>query len=244
MVKEIKLTQGKLALVDDEDYEYLNQWKWYAHWMPSSKTYYAQRGVHLNKKIGGKWKTKRIKMHREIIGRILEENGEFELLKKFKENPGEYPADHINGDGLYNLRSNLRIVSARGNAQNKHNPRRSSYPGVSRDDRINQWIARITVNNKMKNLGGFKYELDAYCCYLKACEIVGSGDQKAIDKLMASAKYSSNYVGISLLKRYKNKWYAYADIDGKRINLGYYDSEYQAYLGREIYKRENGLKIE
>ena len=30
MVKEIQLTQGYVALVDDEDFERVNEYKWYA----------------------------------------------------------------------------------------------------------------------------------------------------------------------------------------------------------------------
>ena len=44
-MKEIQLTQGKVALVDDDDFEYLNQWKWYY-----SKLNYAMRSKRINKK--------------------------------------------------------------------------------------------------------------------------------------------------------------------------------------------------
>jgi hypothetical protein len=56
-MKEIELTQGLFTQVDDEDFEYLNQWKWYA--IKSSQTYYAVRRDVLSKKI--------IQMHRIIM---------------------------------------------------------------------------------------------------------------------------------------------------------------------------------
>ncbi len=59
-MKEIKLTQGKVALVDDEDYEYLNQWKWNP--IRSHKNYYAARGGLY---FGDQKKT--ISMHRVIM---------------------------------------------------------------------------------------------------------------------------------------------------------------------------------
>jgi len=48
MVKEIQLTQGKIALVDDDLFEYLNQWKWLAH--KCKRTYYARRSIYINHK--------------------------------------------------------------------------------------------------------------------------------------------------------------------------------------------------
>lgn len=51
MSKQIPLTQGQFATVDDGDFDYLNQWKWFAK--KDKHTFYACRG-------------KTIYMHREI----------------------------------------------------------------------------------------------------------------------------------------------------------------------------------
>ena len=59
MSKIIPLTQGKVAIVDDEDYEYLNQFKWYAD--KNTNTFYAARGVYEN----GKKKT--LLMHTQLL---------------------------------------------------------------------------------------------------------------------------------------------------------------------------------
>jgi hypothetical protein len=51
-MKEIKLSQGKVAMVDDSDYDYLMKWKWCAQ--KSKQTFYAVRNPN-------------IKMHRVIM---------------------------------------------------------------------------------------------------------------------------------------------------------------------------------
>jgi len=55
-MKEIELTQGQVALVDDIDYEYLIQWKWCAHWFRN-----GFRASRNSPKVNGKKKT--ILMH-------------------------------------------------------------------------------------------------------------------------------------------------------------------------------------
>lgn len=101
-MKEIKLTQGQFTLVDDEDYEYLNQWKWYA--FKGKHTYYAIRKPSYQKTIF---------MHRIIM------------------NPsGELVVDHKNHNGLDNQKLNLRNCTRQQNLRNRRASGRSKYLGV------------------------------------------------------------------------------------------------------------------
>ena len=109
MAKKIELTQGKFAIVDDGDFEWLNQHKWSAQ--KGRNTYYAIRGVREN------GKHKRIYMHIEILGK---KNG--------------LQIDHMNGNGIDNRRTNLRHVTSRQNRQNLHINKSSKYPGVYFDN--------------------------------------------------------------------------------------------------------------
>lgn len=147
-MKEIKLTQGKVALVDDEDFEYLNQWKWFAH--KEGRTYYAHREIHTEK-----CKRYILKMHHVITGIP----------------PANLLCDHRDGNGLNNQRNNLRLVTKRQNAQNLQYSKSSQYPGVCKYR--NGWITRIRINGKRKYLGGFKTEIEAFNAYKNAVEKIG-----------------------------------------------------------------------
>ena len=154
-MKEIQLTQGKVAQVDDEDFEELNQFKWFARKVRN--TYYAGRNS-----VYVKGKRKTINMHFSIIG-------ESESLQ----------TDHIDGNGLNNQKSNLRLVTSRQNSQNKRNMIKvSQYPGVGWDKRRNKWRSRIVINGTQKHLGYFILAAAAFDAYRKAVNAIG---EKVVD---------------------------------------------------------------
>jgi len=146
-MKQISLTQGKMALVDDEDYEYLNQWKWYAHCRKNSNIFYACRWDKSRKE----HPRKIIRMHRFIL----------QPTKNLQ-------VDHIDGNGLNNQRSNLRLCTGQQNSQNcrlaRHNT--SGYKGVTFDR--TGYRARITFNRKQILLGYFSTPEEAAQAYNKA----------------------------------------------------------------------------
>lgn len=149
MVRELILTQNQVALIDEEDFERVNQHKWCAH--IDKNTWYALRGV---------WSTieKRpisVLMHRFILG-----------IKK-----GEY-CDHINHNGLDNRRCNLRIVTNQQNLMNKgkYKSLSSSFKGVDWDKSAKKWNSRISYNGKRLFLGHFINEADAALAYDEAAK--------------------------------------------------------------------------
>lgn len=150
MTKKIPLTQGKYTLIDDEDYEQLNQWKWLAHRNPKKHKediWYAERRQWLPEEK----KYKIIAMHR--------------LIMDF---PKGKDIDHINGDGLDNRRCNLRVLSRRQNQQNKRIKKTSRYPGVCWDTWTNKWVVNLSINGKQTNLGRYDTEEKAFQVYREA----------------------------------------------------------------------------
>lgn len=147
-MKEIKLTKGKVALVDDEDFEYLNQWKWQAQ--KSNKTYYAKRGIGISKTNPKHYS---VKMHRQIMG-----------VKSYKEDARQ--VDHKDWNGLNNQKENLRVCTPSQNAYNRRSSKGDSkYKGVLKQPKSEYWGAKITVKTRGKMLGVFEDEKEAAIAY-------------------------------------------------------------------------------
>ena len=167
MSKRIPLTQGKFALVDDVDYDWLNQWKWY--YVSDRHTGYAVRSQWDK---ATKSRT-RVQMALAIMHRLSSQC------------PEEVLVDHANGDGLDNRRHNLRICTRSQNAANKRkSPGCSSiYKGVHWHKRNHKWYAHIKFHGKDHHLGSFDNEQDAATAYdIAAPEAFGEFAQLNLTK--------------------------------------------------------------
>lgn len=156
-MKRIPLTQGKFALVDDEDFDRLNKYKWHAQ--KGANTYYAERSTAItglyDTVIGRLGCTKRIlvKMSRQVLGLC-------------KDDPRI--VDHKSRDGLDNQKENLRPCTNQQNIWNRAGHGEGKYKGVywSRG----KWI--VMCNRKW--VGTFEVEIVAAKAYdLAAIESFG-----------------------------------------------------------------------
>lgn len=138
MSREIPLTRGKVAFVDDEVYEAISSVKWQA--TQNGKKWYAVR-----------WdKRKRVYMHRVILGYT-----------------GNGRVDHRDGDGLNNTRGNLRVCTHTQNLHNSGPTKtnKSGYKGVSWSKKRKKWIAQIMSERKHHLIGVFDDPVDAAHAY-------------------------------------------------------------------------------
>lgn len=153
-MKEIQLTKGYAAIVDDDDYEKVNQYKWYAQ----TKRYvqYARRVAYKN---GGQFT---VSMHRFVM-----------------DCPDDMQVDHINHNGLDNRKENLRICTNQENSRNMIK-RKPTTLGLIKGVVISKCIkskpykAHIRYNGKTKDIGYFANVEDAAKAYdKKALEYFG-----------------------------------------------------------------------
>ena len=149
MSKEIPLTQGYCAIVDDDDYNELSKYKWHIN---DRKRLYAVRTVG-TKTINSKREVSKVYMHRQIM-----------------KPQGDLVVDHINGNNLDNRKSNMRTCRQRDNTRNcklsKNNT--SGYYGVSPIK--NKWSANIHYLSKKIFLGNYNNIKDAAKAYNKAAK--------------------------------------------------------------------------
>jgi hypothetical protein len=152
-MKKIKLTKGYYAIVDDDDFERLNAFKWYAMEIKPRKKLY----VRAARSVYGSNPSQKIYMHREIMGTTR----------------SDIHVDHINHNTLDNRKCNLREVTSQQNAYNRKSfdGSTSKYVGVSWVKSRKKWLAQIKdEDSNTVNLGRYDDEIEAARAYDKAAK--------------------------------------------------------------------------
>ncbi len=153
-MREIKLTQDKVAIVDDEDYALLSTISWHAWYNKNNGQFYAHHSVYQK----GKNPTV-IRMHRYLLS-VTDRS---------------IHVDHENGNTLDNRKENLRISNRKQNARNRtreHKNNTSGYRGIRKTtvNKTNPWSVQIRINGKATTIGYFTTAEEAARAFDKAAK--------------------------------------------------------------------------
>lgn len=146
-MKEIRISNGRVTFVDDEDYRILSRLAWQ-----------SCNGRHVSHIYRDGGRTKTILMHHMIVAWM-----------GLKIPPG-HEVDHKNRDGFDNQRDNLRVVTQSINGLNKNPPvtNTSGITGVNWDEMRGKWKVRIMVREQSIYLGRFSRFDDAVAARIAA----------------------------------------------------------------------------
>lgn len=143
-MKRIQLVSGSYAKVDDEDCEFLNQWKWYL---------FVDRAIS-SKIITYKG---RVSKHMSLL-----------LIDR----PEGMQIDHINRDALDNRKSNLRACTSSQNHMNRRLQKnnRAGFKGVHWSRSNKKYYAKIYLDGKAIFLGLYDDIYEAASTYNEAAK--------------------------------------------------------------------------
>jgi hypothetical protein len=144
--------------------------------------------------------------------------------------------DHIiEGNRTDNKLSNLQPVNNRENCTKYRltTKKTSQYTGVFWDTDAEKWNAQIQYNGKPIHLGCFDTELDASTYYNNALSAINNNMEIIRDVRIPSSKYK----GITF-SNIQKKWKSLIVINNKRIHIGTYNTEEEAYTSIILRKCE------
>ncbi|MEK6879410.1 MAG: AP2 domain-containing protein [Nanoarchaeota archaeon] len=146
---------GKFILVDDENFDWLNQWSWF---LVGRNLDYVCRRTHIGSAKNGTRKSVGFYIHRLIM-----------------DAPKDLQVDHRNRNKLDNRRKNLRFCNNSQNHQNQGISKKntSGYKGVNYIKskwRVKRWRAQIRVNGKNLTIASFNTKEEAALAYNQAAQ--------------------------------------------------------------------------
>jgi hypothetical protein len=229
-MKLIQLSRGLKAMVDDKDYNHLNQFKWCARADANGNMYTMakSKGVYLS-------------MHSLLLG-----------------SKSGFVIDHADGDGLNNQRSNLRFLSRSHNGLNCKGRSRNKTncigvylsKSIKNGKTYSYYIANISIDGKRKQLGCFKKltdakkaRIDAEKKYLNGV-IVNSRDIKTFAKpdLPILKRFYGGVSGIRGVFRKDKKWFGrFAKSGVYHTTNSYHEIESVVKEYKKMYKKVFGF---